>query len=72
MSARSLAGLWHDIMQNGDAFLDKEGQVQGWTLEGLVAVNVGVAIAWEQRKYARVHTKPSNDYQQQEWERPGL
>jgi hypothetical protein len=23
MSARSLAGLWHDIMQNGDAFLDK-------------------------------------------------
>ena len=29
MSARSLAALWHDIMQNGDAFLDNEGQVQG-------------------------------------------
>ena len=39
MSARSLAALWHDIMQNGDAFLDNEGQVQGWTLDGLVAVN---------------------------------
>jgi hypothetical protein len=30
------------------------------------------AIAWEMRKFARVHTKLSSDYQQQEWERPGL
>jgi hypothetical protein len=33
---------------------------------------MAAAIAWEMRKFARVHTKASSDYQQQEWERPGL
>ena len=33
---------------------------------------MAAAIAWEMRKFARVHAKTSNDYQQQEWERPGL
>lgn len=39
MSAKSLAALWQDIMHNGDAFLDAEGQIQGWKLDGLVAIN---------------------------------
>lgn len=39
MSAKSLAALWQDTMRNGDAFLDAEGQIQGWKLDGLVAIN---------------------------------
>jgi hypothetical protein len=39
MSAKSLLALWQDIMHNGDAFLDAEGQIQGWKLDGLVAIN---------------------------------
>ena len=39
MSAKSLLALWQEIMQNGDAFLDKEGQIQGWKLDGMVAIN---------------------------------
>jgi hypothetical protein len=39
MSAKSLLALWQEIMQNGDAFLDEEGQIQGWKLDGMVAIN---------------------------------
>ena len=38
MNAKSLPALWQEIMQNGDAFLDAEGQIQGWTHEGMVAI----------------------------------
>jgi hypothetical protein len=39
MNAKSLPALWHDIMQHGDAFLDEAGQIQGWKLDAMVAIN---------------------------------
>lgn len=33
---------------------------------------MATAIAWEMRKFARVHDKTVSTYQQQDWERPGL
>ena len=33
---------------------------------------MATAIAWEMRKFARVHTKATSDYQQAEYERPSL
>ena len=33
---------------------------------------MATAIAWEMRKFARVHTNAMSDYQQAEYERPSL